>query len=267
MPRSIVKRAIVAVTAASGLITAGALPAVAANPAAYHLTIGASSRYPGGPVAGYTLVIYRTSRYDTATISGHVRGFRAGDVATLLAKPFRATKFTAVGSSARLAGAGRYSFTVRPSLATQYKVRVSTSGRVDVTSSPRTVYVIPGSKGTYERLHCSGTRCKAIWHLFSELPASAYRAEARKHWYLYLAVSRTRPEYLPLISGSASKPRRISAGEYEVTLTFPYRFRRYDPSPWTEGCSKDTESRDGIGLPRRHDCGDKRVKTGSNYLG
>ena len=199
---SMFKRAIAAVTADGGLIAAAALPAAAANPAAYHVTIGASSRYPGGPVAGYILVIYRTSPYDAATISGHVMGFRPGDVATLLAKPFRAARFTAVGSSAKLTAAGRYSFTVRPSLATC--CRVSTSGTVDAISGPKTVYVTPGSKGTYERVRCSGTRCKAICHLFSGLPASAHRTEAPKHWYLYLAVSRTRPKYLPLINGHAS---------------------------------------------------------------
>lgn len=260
-------RAIATATVASGLLVASAVAVAAASPATYRVTIGARSMYPGGPIAGKTLVIYGTARFDTATIAGEVTGFEPGDVATLLAKPFRATRFRADGAPLSLTALGRYSFTVQPSLATQYEVRVSTSGSADVISRPAAVYVTPGGQGTYERISCSGSHCKAVWHVYTHLAAPAYQTEAHKRWYFYLADTRTRPKYLPLIKGTASRPRKISAGEYEVTLTFPYKRRGQNPSPWTLGCTKDSESKDGIGLPRRYHCGDKRVRAESTYLG
>jgi hypothetical protein len=252
---------------ASGLLASGAVQAAAASPASYRITIGAKSNYPAGPIAGDILVIYRTAHYDAATIAGRVTGFRPGDEVSLLAKPFRATRFKAHSRPVALTTTGRYSFTVQPALATQYKVQVLTSASVDVTSSPKSVYVTPGSKGTYERVGCSGSRCKAVWHLYTQLPASAYGTEVRKHWYLYLADSPMRPKYLPLIKGTASRPRKINSGEYEITLTFPYRRGGQGSRPWTYGCARDTERRDGIGLPRPYHCGDKKIKASSTYLG
>src|SRR5271169_1574728 len=102
MQMSRIARGIVIAAMACGLITAGAIPAAAARPAAHRVTIGASSRYPGGPVAGHTLVSYRTASYDTATISGDVTGFAKGDVVTLLARPFRAARFRAEGTPVTL---------------------------------------------------------------------------------------------------------------------------------------------------------------------
>jgi hypothetical protein len=263
-------RRIAPVAVAGGLLAAsGALPAEAASPAAYSVTISAKVKFP--KVTGDTLVIYRVRQYDTAAIHGQVTGATTGDVATLLSEPFGARHFKATGTPITLTGAAQhYSFTVQPSVATKYEVQVKTASKVDVTSGVQTVYVtIAGiPKGTTQK--CSRTRCTFSYHVYTTVPVSAYRAEAAKHVYLYLAVGYPRlpNAYTLSTSARASKASKVRTGEFVQTFTFFIPL--HGATRWTTNfCSKDTESRDGIGLPGHHGCGDKKVtfKEASLYLG
>jgi hypothetical protein len=54
---------------------------------------------------------------------------------------------------------------------------------------------------------------------------------------------------------SVSKARRISAGKFENTISFTFAVGS-DGWYWNWAtCSKDTESKDGLGLPGYHGCG------------
>ncbi len=254
-------RTVAAVAVAWMLIAGGAIPAQAAREA-YSVSISTSDRL--GPYYGYTLVVYKAGKYATATISGTVTGAVSGDVAALLAEPFGAKSFAPTGKQVTLTTTGTvpYSFTDTPALATQYEVQVSTSGQVDATSAASTVYVTTGGYSNDEKTHCSHGHCTTSWKSYTLVPASAYKTEAAKRWYLYFAFGRYAPEYVYRYKdASASKARKINAGKFETTFTFHYRSHLKNPARdvYAEACVKDTESKDGMGLPRPTGCGDKKI--------
>jgi hypothetical protein len=261
-------RTIAAVAVAGMLIAVGAIPAQAAR-AAYSVSISTSNK--GGPYFGYTLVFYKAGKYAIATISGTVTGAVSGDVAALLAKPFGAKTFASTGKKVTLSttGTAHYSFTDTPSLATKFEVQVSTSGQVDATSAARTVYVTPGGYANDEKTHCFRGHCATSWKDYTLLPASGYKTESGKRWHFYFALLSQEPLYLYRYKdATASRARKVNAGEFEITFTFRYLSHLRNPAPdvWAQGCIKDTERKDGIGLPRSTGCGGKKIYTYS-YAG
>jgi len=261
---------------AGGLVAAGTIPALA-SPAAYSVTISATSpNYPGnvrGLVDGYALVIYKTTvdNVDQGTISGTVTGFASGDVVSLLQEPFGKKAFTPTGLTATLSTTGAYSFTVTPSLATKYEVQVSTGTTLDVTSGTQTVYVEAGEGSGKSHKKCDSSSCTFSYKIYVYIPASAYKVESRKHVYNYLAQwysASGSPKWFYLsTSARTSKPKKVNSGEIEYALTF-YIHLRSGPNYWqTFSCTKDSESKDGLGLPGRHGCGDKRINADAVYVG
>ena len=261
---------------AIALTAAGTVPAAAA-PAASHITIQARSpHYPGarhGLVDGHALVIYRsgTPSQRHATISGAVATSARNETATLLSKPFGSSSYSAARTPLRLTpshGSAGYTFTVAPTVATRYRVRVSGSG-TSATSQPVTVYVTAGGRDV-AHTGCGKRACTYRMRVYTYVPASAYRTESRKHAFLYLAVGR--PGHLPAdytLSAGATETsaRRVGAGEYERTMTWHIRLR-YSITIWrTIACTKDTEQRDGMGLPGHHGCGNRHVSRSASYLG
>jgi hypothetical protein len=265
-------RLLAVVAAVTSGLVAGTIPAQAqaASPGAYGATITAlSPHFPGavhGIVDGYALVIYKVTykKYNTATISGEVTGAANGDVVTLLAEPFGAKAFAPTGTPITLsspAATTPYSFAVQPSAATSYEIQVTTAGHADVTSSAATVYVTFSVYYGKTHTKCTRTTCTFWYPIFSVVPAAAYKTEAPKHLYLYLSVGYPRQaKYYSLsTSATATKAVRINSGEYKQRVTFYIRLRRGYAYWSTFYCSRDTESRDGLGLPGHHGCGDKRI--------
>jgi hypothetical protein len=105
--------------------------------------------------------------------------------------------------------------------------------------------------------------------LFEVLPRSGYNTEVNKHVYLYDIVFYTAPpKFINLVpSATAAKARKISAGEFERSITFHVKFRNRHWHWLPVSCNKDTETRDGLGLPGRHGCGDKRLSIKIVYAG
>jgi hypothetical protein len=276
----------IAPAALAGGLVSGlfAVPAAQASSAAATITIKATSpNFPGlthkdhGLVDGHALVIYKIAGRDTATISGNVTETTgATDTAALMAKPFGKTSYTAVGSPVSLTpgtnGVAPYSFLVTPSLATNYKVVVS--GTDSVTSSPVTVYVTLGNVPTSNKVSCTRARCVDTVKVSTTVPASALKTEMRKHIYLYLAIGHlrgTKPilpkDYTLSTASSASRPTRKTPSRFVVTLKFivPHPNAR---TVWAaNACAKDAVSKDGIGLPGHHACGNTRVPRNILYLG
>jgi hypothetical protein len=265
------------VAVAGGLIAAGVAPAAQASPATVGVTISATSpHYPGnvhGKVDGFALTIYKTSfrHYNTALISGTVTGALAKDTATLLAEPFGAKTFKPAAPPVTLSGAPSepVSFNVVPSLATKYEVKVTTGTTIDATSLAQTVYVTEGLNATHSRKKCTRTVCTFTYRLFELMPRSAYNTEVKKHVYLYERVGYPKlPTFFSLsTSAKASKALKINAGEFERVLTFFIKLRRGGANWETSSCTKDTESRDGLGLPGHHGCGASRFSAKTVYLG
>jgi hypothetical protein len=279
MRMSKIWRWIAPIAVAGGLVaTSGALPAEAASSAAYGITISATSpHYPGatkGKVDGYALVIYKTTyhNWDAAVVSGDVTGAASGDVVSLLDEPFGTKTFKPTGAQQTLTGTSpeSYSFTVKPTVATKYEAEVTTGSTLDATSGTQTVYVTEGGTSAHSRKVCSSTRCVYSYDVYETLPASAYKIESAKPLYLYQAVTYTKalPKYFYRTkTGRASKAKRIHAGEFEIAFTFYIPLRHGEATWSTSFCTKDTESRDGVGLPGRHGCGNKRFPLTAVYLG
>lgn len=273
---------------AGGLLASGAIPASAASQiSAYSATISATSpHYPGnshGLVDGHALVIYRTGfeHWNTAVISGEVNGAVAGDVVTLWAQPFGAKAPAATRSALTLSPSGdtpaTYRFTVTPSTATKYYVQVTTGPTVDTTSPVTSVYVTEGfgKQNPDNRTTCSGEHCRTSWRVYIVLPASARPVEAAKRWYLYYALdTKLSQGKLPAAvvltkNGSTTRARKISSTEYEVTITIRFVTKLKHPARdiFGESCTKDTESKDGMGLPGHHGCGAKKITSKQIYVG
>jgi hypothetical protein len=277
-------RRVVPLALAGGLLAAGvgAIPAEAASPATVSVTINATSpnfkdfgTVKNGKVDGYALVVYKAPKADTATITVHVTGAFDGELATLLAKPFGATAFTATNTMITLGGSSApFSFSVRPSQATQYEVQVTDGSEAVATSAPASVYVTPWPGLTHSKTKCSGSDCKTSFEFYEELPAAAQSTELAKKWYLYYAIdpgfpSGHFPKYLPLVRGAKMTKSRYSGGDLSFSVSWSYRTTVKNPARYLifNLCSKDNVAKDGIGLPGHHGCGASKVLTLAPYTG
>ena len=143
--------AVVALTGVAAITAqlAAIAPAQAAAPA---ITVTATSKF--SPVTGYVLVEYRGGPYGSAGIHGTITGATAGEVATLYAQRFPYTKAATAVSSITLSATGpttAYSFTVTPTLATRYKIKLfarSTATTPLATSPTQNVYVVSNERAT-----------------------------------------------------------------------------------------------------------------------
>jgi hypothetical protein len=77
------------------------------------------------------------------------------------------------------------------------------------------------------------------------------------------------PIYLYLGAGHprVTRTRKVSAGEYRFTIKFTFRIGNNGAHWGFNFCVKDSVTADGIGLPGRHHCGDKRIRATTRYLG
>jgi hypothetical protein len=175
-----------------------------------------------------------------------------------------------------------YSFTVTPTLATRYQVKLfaSTTAHVRQAASARAIVYVAANLRALGGSSCNrpGQRpvCHQTWRLRLFVPPSTLRTEMPKRWFVYfgLKLSATgepsRPKFLKLGAGNprVSGPRKVSAQEYAVTIKFTFRignkgyFYEFDP------CQRDTEGKDGLNLPGNHGCGTlKVIRSNRPYTG
>jgi serine/threonine-protein kinase len=267
----------VAVLAVAGIIAAATLSSTGSQTSA-SFPIAAKSSLP--PVTGDVYVVYQGGKDASAQVHGEIKGATSGEVAQLYAQQFPYKSAPAPAGSVIVHPAGttaKYAFRVTPSLATRYKVELfqsSTATTPVASSAASTIYVtvtaITGNGQTCHRPVCHET---FPMHVF--VPASALSTEISKQWYPYFGLNLAPakqpapPKLLPLGADDphVTKSRRISATEFGLTITFSFRVGN-DAFYWNWAtCAKDTEAEDGIGLPGRHDCGDKTVLASAAYLG
>jgi Protein kinase domain len=233
------------------------------------------------PVGGDVYVVYQGGSQATATLSGVVKKVTSGEVARVAAQqfPFRRPPVP-VGSSVILhpvRGTARYMFRVPPALATRYLVEVfanSTATSPVATSPARTVYVALSATYGNGRA-CGRPVCHESFPIRVFAPAATLRTEIAKRWYAYFAINLAPvkepdpPGALLLGAGNAhvSSAQRLSATEFELTITYSFTIGN-DAYNWNwRACRKDSEATDGIGLPGHHGCGDSRVSATASYLG
>ncbi|HEY2507756.1 MAG TPA: hypothetical protein VGI58_14670 [Streptosporangiaceae bacterium] len=263
-------------------LTSGVAPAAQAQAqqtaAGVVLSIGAESSF--ARVTGDVFVVYNDGQDSRATIKAAVSGAAPGDVAALYARPFPFKRPAArvAGQAITLQGpSAAHSFVVRPAVATRYTVRVLRGGQVIGGSAARTVYVI-ARDAVVGSMSCAAPGrpvCTVSFRVRVFVPASAYKLESGKAWYVYtgLRTSPTTeppaPTSLTLNSGATvGKPLRISATVFrrQIQVSFPVGNDGF--SFKINYCARDTEGRDGVGLPGKHGCGTlKTIAAGREYLG
>jgi len=259
---------------AMAALVAAVVPAQAA--AAPTITVSAASNNP--PVTGDVWVIFQNGKWSTARIHGAITGAAAGEVATLYAQRFPYTTAAKPVKSITLSATGtaRYSFTVTPTLATRYKVELFArkGAATPLAVSPRQSVYVASDWWVTGRDTCGQPVCRLTYHLFFEVPSSALAVEMSKHVYPYFginfgAASNSLPRWLYLNGGhgSVSSVQKIFANGFERTLTFSFTVGNNSYYWAWNLCAKDTESRDGLGLPGSHGCGASRVLQTANYLG
>ncbi len=276
-------RRALAISAAAGAVVAFSVgPALAQPSAAPTVSIGAKSLIP--KTYGDTFTAFHDGKYSHVTVSGTVTGGTSGMVAQLLAQPFPYKKAAApvAGQQLVLGGASseNYSFTATPGIATKYSVEILPSATVSTpvaaTSGTRTVYVVTIQPSTgIKTCNRAGNRpvCHETLHIYTRVPASARVAEGKKKLYFYFAVKLSRtsipkpPVWLNLDrSAKVSRAKKISATEFEQTVTFSFRVNNDAYNFLFNFCSKASESSDGVNLPGHHHCGASKVRT-SWFLG
>ena len=267
------RAAVVALVGGAAIATplAAVVPAQAAAPT---ITIAAASKIK--PVTGDVYVVYLGGSYNNATIHGTITAAAAGEVATLYAQRFPYTKAPAPLHSVTLSGAGTrtYSFTVTPTLATRYEVKLFAKSTLLANSPTKSVYAVANGSVT-GGASCGRPVCKETFHVYTVLPSSALSVEMRKHVYPYFGlnlapdVEPPPPTWLYLNAGhaSVSAAHRINANVFENTITFTFTIGN-DGYHWAwVACTKDTVSADGLGLPGYHGCGASKVLRTVVYLG
>jgi hypothetical protein len=255
---------------------AAVVPAQAATPT---ITVTATSRIPA--VTGDVFVIFKNRTYGSARIHGTITGGTAGEVATLYAqrfpystaaKPVRSITLSATGPTAG------YSFTVAPTLATRYQVKVfARKGATTALaiSARQNLYVVADGYFTGGK-NCGRPVCRMTLHIYTIVPRSTLAVEMSKHLYPYVGLNLTTangtpppPKWLYLNAGHArvTAARRISATEFEMTLTFSATVGNDGYYLQWNWCVKDTQHKDGLGLPGTHGCGVSRIRPNVSYLG
>jgi type V secretory pathway adhesin AidA len=261
-----------------GVLALGASLAVAgqAQAAGPAISVAASTKLP--LVTHDALVLYQQGAYASAKIHGTISGAGAGEVARLYAQPFPYKKAaTAVATVTLKASEASYSFTVSPSLATHYWVRLfksKTATAAVAASRVQNVYVALANVVTGVKT-CGRPTCHETITLTTKVPRSALGTELAKRVYAYFAVSLSKsgtpkpPTTLTRNGGKASvsKSTRLSATGYKFTVKFTFTVGNdgYDWL-WNE-CSKDAVAKDGLGLPGTHSCGAGKISASILYLG
>jgi hypothetical protein len=258
---------VAAALAVGGLGLMGVSPATAARTPAVSITV--TSKFM--KVSGFTWVYYKPAADNAATVSGTAINVSTGDTVTLYAEPFGAKTSTVTGKPAKLTadslGNASFSFTVHPSRETEYEAEVTTQDNLHATSAAQAVYVTRGFADNHFTQSCAHGHCTASYRFYVEIPASAYKSEVKKHWYLYFAAAATQPATYPLSKSASAKDHKVNAGEFYALFTFRWKTKNPGIDTWRFGCIKDTESSNGIGLPGHHGCGNKKLSTTLPYVG
>ena len=262
------RRAAVAALAGAAALAAQLTVIAPAQAAGPTITIFATAKL--APVTHDVLVFYKDGGgYASAKIHGKITGAAAGEVAALYAQRFPyKTRPVRLGAVTLSSSTPVYSFTVTPALATRYAVRLFASGTSETPLASSVAVNVYVTRSGFIRggSTCSRPVCHEVLHVFTVLPSSALGTEIGKHLSLYFGLSLSPtgepppPHWLYLNAGhpTQTKSRRVNAGEYETTITLTFTIGN-DGWYWIPGvCVKDTESKDGLGLPGHHGCGTLR---------
>ncbi|HEY2353991.1 MAG TPA: hypothetical protein VGH79_03720 [Gaiellaceae bacterium] len=223
----------------------------AARSAKTAISIGAQTS--NKPVGGLVWATYGK----TAQISGETGDGQAGTDVQLEASTFPFTAAPATVGQTQTVDGGSYSFTVKPTVATRYFVELVS----DTTSQSRviTVYVSPNWISHTSGRCAGGYTCRLRFSATVVYPAGVAKREGAKRVYYYFGVhygSQTTPPSRVRLVKTGRQHRRGHRYRESFAVTFSTAQAYY--YQW-DTCSKDSEAKDGIGLPGHHHCGGKSI--------
>jgi len=260
-------------------------PGSAAGSVPVNIPVTASSS--SAPVTSDVYVQYHDGKDSSADLKGTVPNPTAAEVVRLYAQQFPFTSAPIPAGTVNLDGGADFSFSVTPTLATHYQVKLFSSATAtapQAVSAISTIYVV--ETVSWNVTHCSARpSCQGQYVGTVYVPPSTMSAELNSRWYVYIAAVlappgsniNAAPASLPLANGSAplpngtgtiSAPQQTGANSYSATINDSYNWgnHAYTALYWL-ACSKDTEAQDGLGLPGSHGCGAESVANGNEYLG
>jgi hypothetical protein len=229
-------------------------------------------------VTGDSFVVYHIAALDSAKLHGTIANATSGEVAALYAQqfPFK-TPAVRVTSITIKAATTAYSFTVTPSLATHYNVRLfaNAAATSPIVTSPVQALYVASDQSFSAAQKCARPVCHETFQIDTYVPASALGVEMAKYAYPYFGInlgSTSVPPvptwlYLKGANGRITSSRRISAGEFQNTLTFSFTIGTHSYNFVPSFCTRDVVTKDGLGLPGSHGCGDSRIPSNQYYLG
>ncbi|HTZ30739.1 MAG TPA: serine/threonine-protein kinase [Streptosporangiaceae bacterium] len=284
--RAAIAVAVIAVLAAASVavVTTGVLRSPARKPAPPPrvASFPITARSALAPQSGDVWVMYHGGAGGQAQVSGEVKEGAKGYVARLYAQPFPFSARPAVVASVALHPKHKlapYAFTVTPSLATRYYVSVfaGRKARKSLGRSPSAMIYVATSMTRGKSQPCRRPTCHETFTLNVYVPPLSLSSEISKRWYTYFALNTSKsakppagPAVLRQGAGSPkiSAPKRVSADEYAVTLTFTFPIGKKGGYTWLwAACVQGSETTDGVGLPGAHGCGAKAIPTAHSYLG
>jgi hypothetical protein len=283
--RATIALAVIAVLAAAAvaMVTTGVLRSPARKPAPPRLaSFPIAARSSLAPQSGDVWVMYNGGADGQAQVYGEVKGAARGYVARLYAQPFPFSARPAAVASVALHPRHKlapFTFTVTPSLATRYYVSVSQNAKAhkSLGRSPGTTIYVATSMTRGKAQPCKRPTCHETFTLNVYVPPLSLSSELSKRWYTYFGLDMSKstkapagPAVLQLGAGSPtiSAPKRVSADEYAVTVTFTFPVGKKDGYTWLwAACAQGSEITDGVGLPGTHECGAKAIPTAHSYLG
>ncbi len=212
-----------------------------------------SVRTSNTPVGG---LIWAT--YGTATqISGNTADGQAGTSVELQKSAFPFSGNFSTVAQATTGSGGSFSFTAKPTIATQYRVILASDPTSQ--SSVATVYVgahwinLPAAT-------CRGLSCHEHFRNTIIFPAAVAKREAAKRVYYYFGVrygsQTTPPTRVKLVK--TGRLRHLSGTRYQTGFSVTFSTVQAYYYEWVI-CTRDTEARDGLGLPGNHHCGARSI--------
>lgn len=162
---------------------------------------------------------------------------------------------------------GSYSFSLRPSHATRY--RISVGGQ---NSYVLTVYVLERSVSQSCNLcnHGNVANPKNVPGTHTLIVKGSYvappgpRSTGPAYFYYGLARTKTAPTTLSVVK---TFPRHFSGNTFSVTIKYTVNFPVAPFAFAYDYCWKENEAKTGVGLPGRHQCGDATINRLTSYAG
>jgi hypothetical protein len=220
-------------------------------------------------------VTYDDHAYSNVRLIVRFAAAPAGSSVKVMATRFPFTSRPSVVGTKAVSSSGKVVFVAQPSLETRYRAVLLKGTHVLARAGVRTVYVAAGgSISPSIAPSCSRPVCLLSFEITVKMVPSSVKTELGKHRYAYFALNLNPtkepppPTELKLVTPYELGPaQQVSSSSYRYSLKFRFWIGS-EGYYWAWNlCTKDTVTKDGLGLPGSHSCGDATIPANLKYLG